>query len=152
MMRIFIFLLLNFVALGLGGLFTSGGVQSEWYQNLNKAPWTPPGWVFGFAWTSIMICFALYMSQLLKLHPANSGILLLYALQWLLNVAWNPLFFRYHATFLALLCIVALTLLVAFFAFRYLTSLQWHSLLVAPYLVWLCIAVSLNAYICFKNA
>jgi hypothetical protein len=31
MMRTLIFLLLNFAALGVGGLFTSGGVQSEWY-------------------------------------------------------------------------------------------------------------------------
>lgn len=152
MMRILIFLLLNFGALGLGGLFTSGGVQSDWYQNLNKAPWTPPGWVFGFAWTTIMICFALYMSKLVKAQPGNSMVLVLFGIQWLLNVAWNPLFFRYHAVGAALVCIVALTLLVAFFAFRYLSALQWQSLLVAPYLVWLCIAVSLNAYIFIRNA
>jgi tryptophan-rich sensory protein len=151
MMRTLIFLLLNFAALGVGGLFTSGGVQSEWYQQLNKAPWTPPGWVFGFAWTTIMICFSFYMGQLVKLQPMNTAILVLYALQWLLNVAWNPLFFRYHAVFAALLCLVALTVLVGFIAFRNLPALQWQSLLVAPYLVWLCVAVSLNAFIYFKN-
>ena len=151
MMRTLIFLLLNFAALGVGGMFTSGGVQSEWYQQLNKAPWTPPGWVFGFAWTTIMICFSFYMGQLVKLYPISTAILVLYALQWLLNVAWNPLFFRYHAVFAALLCIVALTLLVGFIAFRNLPALQWQSLLVAPYLVWLCVAVSLNAFIYFKN-
>jgi tryptophan-rich sensory protein len=118
---------------------------------LNKAPWTPPGWVFGFAWTTIMICFSFYMGQLVTLQPMNTAILVLYALQWLLNVAWNPLFFRYHAVFAALLCLVALTVLVGFIAFRNLPALQWQSLLVAPYLVWLCVAVSLNAFIYFKN-
>lgn len=40
-----IFLILNFAALAIGGLSTSSGVTSEWYNALNKAPWTPPGWV-----------------------------------------------------------------------------------------------------------
>ncbi|MDG2281196.1 MAG: tryptophan-rich sensory protein, partial [Flavicella sp.] len=49
--RILLFLVLNFTALAVGGLFTGTGVSSDWYQNLNQAPWTPPGWVFGFMWT-----------------------------------------------------------------------------------------------------
>lgn len=57
------FLSLNFLALGLGGLFTADGVSSEWYQTLNKAPWTPPGWVFGAAWTFLMCCFTVFMTM-----------------------------------------------------------------------------------------
>lgn len=60
--RIALFLVLNFAALGIGGLFSGQGVPSDWYTGLNKAPWTPPGWVFGSAWTIIMICFAIYMA------------------------------------------------------------------------------------------
>ncbi len=56
--RVIIFLVINFAALALGSIFTSAGVSSDWYTNLNQAPWTPPGWVFGAAWTSIMIFFA----------------------------------------------------------------------------------------------
>ena len=67
-LRVIIFLVLNFAALGLGGLFTSKGVPSDWYQHLNKAPWTPPGWAFGFAWTLIMICFSFYMVLIEKYH------------------------------------------------------------------------------------
>ncbi|NBN98947.1 MAG: hypothetical protein EBV19_06865 [Flavobacteriia bacterium] len=44
---ILLFLFLNFGALAIGGSFTADGVASDWNQNLNKAPWTPPGWVFG---------------------------------------------------------------------------------------------------------
>ena len=57
-LRTTIFLIINFTALAFGGLFTSEGVPSEWYLSLLKAPWTPPGWVFGFAWSIIMICYA----------------------------------------------------------------------------------------------
>ena len=43
--RLIAFLLLNFGALAIGGFFTGKGVTSDWYADLLKAPWTPPGWV-----------------------------------------------------------------------------------------------------------
>jgi benzodiazapine receptor len=93
--RILLFLVLNFTALAVGGLFTGKGVSSNWYQNLNQAPWTPPGWVFGFMWTLLMICFAIYMAYLISTKMNRKKIILLFAIQWVLNVAWNPVFFRY---------------------------------------------------------
>ncbi|QLH45180.1 MAG: tryptophan-rich sensory protein [Bacteroidota bacterium] len=27
---------------------------------LATSPWTPPGWVFGFAWTLIMVCYSFF--------------------------------------------------------------------------------------------
>ena len=80
--RFLIFLLVNFLALGLGTLLMNNGPQSEWYQTLNKAPWTPEGWVFGVAWTSIMVLFAVYMAALSFKYPfAHKPLVKLYALQ-----------------------------------------------------------------------
>ena len=84
----FLFLIANFIALGIGGFAQSAGPTSEWYLNLNRAPWTPPGWVFGFAWTSIMICFAVYLAFLAKTVSWKQFIIL-YLFQWILNVSWN---------------------------------------------------------------
>jgi translocator protein len=127
-------------------------VLGSWYENLNKAPWTPPGWVFGAAWTLIMIFFAVYMAYLLDAMPDKwTNILSLFGLQWLLNVAWNPTFFHYHYVGLGLGLITALTLLVAFFFFHYMQPLRWKSLHILPYLLWLGIATSLNAYILMYN-
>ncbi len=92
-LRILIFVALNFTALGIGGLFTGPGVASEWYANLAKAPWTPPGWVFGFAWTTIMICLAIYMAFLWPKVLNRYLLAGLFGVQWLLNVSWNPVFF-----------------------------------------------------------
>jgi tryptophan-rich sensory protein len=149
MIRLLIFFLLNFGALALGGMFTGSGVPSAWYQQLNKAPWTPPGWVFGAAWTTIMMCFSVLMFQLTREQERWWPLLGIYALQWILNVSWNPLFFAWHYTGWALVCIVSLLFCVcAFFLFtRNLTQV----LLLAPYAIWLCIACSLNAYILIKN-
>ena len=75
-LRTTIFLILNFTALAFGGLFTSKGVPSEWYLTLLKAPWTPPGWVFGFAWSLIMICYAFYMGFLYSTNPKKTKIII----------------------------------------------------------------------------
>ncbi len=149
--KLIIFLLLNFAALAVGGLYTGKGVPSDWYMNLNKAPWTPPGWVFGAAWTTIMICFSFYMAFAWSAVEDKKLLVILFAIQWILNVGWNPTFFYYNKVLAALCIISALTLLIAFFFYFYWPSLKIKSLFIAPYLIWLIIATSLNGYILFKN-
>ena len=150
--RTLLFLVLNFVALGIGGLFTGKGVPSDWYQSLAKAPWTPPGWVFGISWTIVMICFAPFMAKLsLSKSDSLTWIILLYAFQWVLNVAWNPIFFHFHFTTLGLAVITTLLALTFYFLIVYRMELKLWSVLVLPYTLWLLIATSLNAYIVLKN-
>jgi len=149
--RILLFLVLNFTALAIGGLFTGNGVSSDWYQNLNKAPWTPPGWMFGFMWTLIMICFAVYMTYLIKAINTSKKIILLFAVQWLLNVAWNPVFFHFKLPLMGLIIITALALLISYFFLNYIKTLKLKSLFIVPYFIWIFIATSLNAYILFFN-
>ena len=149
--RIILFLLLNFAALAIGGLFTGSGVTSDWYTSLNQAPWTPPGWVFGTAWTSIMVCFAFYIVYAYERVDSKKLLILLFAIQWVLNVAWNPIFFKFHHVSFALVTITALTLLTIYLLFKYHNKLKILSLLILPYVIWLCIATSLNAYIMINN-
>jgi len=149
--RLIIFLVLNFGALALGAFFTSKGVPSEWYLNINKAPWTPPGWVFGAAWTFIMICFAVYMSYLWPTTENKNLIIGLYLVQLILNIGWNPTFFYFHNVLAGFLIISGLTILIGYILLSYSPTLKIKSLLLAPYLIWLLIATSLNAYILLKN-
>lgn len=150
-LKIIGFLFLNFGALALGGLFAGSGAGSNWYAELNKAPWTPPGWVFGFAWTTIMLCFSVYMATLYAKTKSVKTVIILYAIQWMLNVAWNPIFFHLHNPIIGLIVIVALTSLLTYFLFRYRSSQKGFSLLLLPYVIWLFIATSLNAYVVFMN-
>ncbi|MBN2236829.1 MAG: tryptophan-rich sensory protein [Bacteroidales bacterium] len=149
--RLIIFLALNFAALALGGLFTSKGVPSDWYVNLNKAPWTPPGWVFGAAWTTIMILYGIYMAYLWPISEHKNLLIGLYILQLILNIGWNPTFFYYHQVLSGLLLISLLTALIGFMLFFYWPELKLKSLLILPYLIWLVIASSLNGYVWLKN-
>ncbi|TLX78344.1 tryptophan-rich sensory protein [Labilibacter sediminis] len=149
--RTILFLILNFSALAIAGRFTATGVPSEWYLNLEKAPWTPPGWMFGTAWTFIMICFAIYMAYLIVLNSQRKKVITLFAIQWILNVAWSPLFFYYKTTFTALITISLLTAVVTYFLIKHKDTLKFKSIFIAPYVIWLILATSLNAYVVLFN-
>lgn len=149
--RILIFLILNFTALGIGSIYTNPGANSEWYQNLTIAPWTPPGWVFGASWTIVMICFAVYMAYAWATISNHRYLVTLYIVQLILNVSWNPVFFKFHQILAGLIIITSLTLLIAYFLFGHSLQLKGKTWLVSPYLLWLMIATSLNAYIYIHN-
>lgn len=146
-----LFFILNFGALAIGGSFTGEGVSSDWNYNLLKAPWTPPGWVFGAAWTTIMICFSFYMATLYYRANNKSTVVLLFSIQWILNVAWNPVFFYFQAVAIGLITISFLTLLIGYFLFKFRNTMSVASWLIVPYFIWLLIATSLNAYIVLYN-
>lgn len=149
---LFLFLILNFGALAIGGLFTNSGVTSDWYLNLNKAPWTPPGWVFGAAWTLIMLCFSFYLTNLFSTSAGRNQIILLFTIQWILNVSWNILFFKFHLTEIALADIFLLFIATIIFMILAINQNKVvQIILILPYVLWLMIAVSLNAYIVVKN-
>lgn len=141
-----IFSVINFGGLAFGSWLMDNGPLSDWYTNLNQAPWTPPGWVFGVAWTLIMLCFSVYLSKLFSLVKSKK-LILVYVLQVFLNVSWNYIFFNLHQVFLALIVIVALTIVILYLFFKYKQTLKNLSYLLFPYIIWLIIATSLNAYI-----
>ena len=146
-----LFFVLNFGALALGSLLMgSSPIENEWYLELNKAPWTPPGWVFGAAWTTIMLLFTVYLTIQDKAKLNSRWFIALFSLQFLTNVLWNPIFFHYHWIFLGMIVIfilfISLVLLLYFFK-----SSAWKSIFLLPYLMWLTIAFSLNAYSWWMN-
>ena len=145
-----LFLFINFGGLALGSWLMNNGPNTEWYLNLTKAPWTPPGWVFGAAWTSIMICFSIYLIFLFTKNY-NQKKLFLFSLQFILNVSWNYIFFNKHEIFISLISIILLTALIFFLFFHYYKELNKVSYLLLPYMIWLCIATSLNLYILIHN-
>lgn len=146
-----LFLIINFGGLALGSWLMNGGSTGEWYNNLNKAPWTPPGWVFGAAWTLIMLCFSWYLSELFS-NRASKLLWLLYVFQVVLNVSWNWIFFNQHFIAIGLIVIATLTLVIVYYFITFRNDrLKMAKYLLLPYLIWLCIATSLNAYIVLNN-
>lgn len=153
MIKLIISFAVNFAALAIGGFLIGNPATNTWYQSVNKAPWTPPGWFFGFAWTTIMICYSIFIYKAsVKFSVADLNVFyLLFVVQWLLNVVWNPVFFRFHLVFAGLVIILLLAVVVGWFLWWGWRAMGSWGLLVLPYFVWLVVASSLNAYIYFKN-
>lgn len=146
-----LFLTINFGGLALGNYFMGDGPNSIWYTSLNQAPWTPPGWVFGIAWTVIMLCFSIYLTYLFSLR-SSKFVITVYSIAVLLNVSWNYIFFNQHLTNFALITISALALVILYFFITFGDEkLSQMKYLLLPYIIWLCIATSLNGYIVFNN-
>jgi len=145
------FLFINFGGLAIGSYLMNDGPNSAWYTSLNQAPWTPPGWIFGAAWTTIMICFSIYLTYLFSIRKSKF-VITIYSIAVLLNISWNYIFFNQHLTNIALISIIALTLVIIYFFISFgdekLSKMKY---LLLPYIIWLCIATSLNGYIVFNN-
>ncbi|RCT54710.1 TspO/MBR family protein [Winogradskyella sp. KYW1333] len=148
---IILFLILNFVGLALGNFFMGDGPNGIWYNSLNKASWTPPGWVFRVVWTLIMICFSIYLSFLFSLRKSKY-VTTIYGIALLLNISWNYLFFNQHFTSIALYNLIALALVIIYLFISFgddeLSKMRY---LLVPYILWLCIAISLNGYVVLNN-
>ena len=144
-----VFIILNFIGLAIGGLSTNQGVTSDWYTSVVKAPWTPPGWVFGTAWTLIAITYGIMMSKLWR--KGDKELITLFGLSLLQNMLWNPVFFTMQAVGLALILIINLNLLIFTIVHQTRKRYGWWFLWGLPYFIWLQIATSLNMYILLMN-
>lgn len=142
-------LLLCFGVAAVGGLSTARGV-AEWYPTLDKPPWTPPNWAFGPVWTVLytLMAVAAWIVFRQRATPAAVGT---FAGQLVLNALWSPLFFAWQQTGSALVVITLLwgailATIVVFWRIRALGGA-----LLVPYLLWVTIAWTLNAWIWWFN-
>ena len=147
---LFASLFINFGLLSFGSLWTDPGTLSEWYESINKAPWTPSGWVFGVSWSTITICLSVLVAILYKIKENKYTSLI--GLSWLLNIMWNPLFFYLHLTSAAAVVIASLIGVIFVLTDRIRIDYGWkYAWLLLPYFVWLNIALSLNLYVTIMN-
>lgn len=145
------FLFVNFGGLAIGNWLMNNGPRTEWYINLSKAPWTPPGWVFGVAWTVIMICFSIYLAKQFVTNKKIQFLGFVFFIEFVLNVSWNYLFFNQHLVFLGLINITFLTSTLFYYFYKLSDKVGNYKFLLLPYMIWLCIATSLNLYILIHN-
>lgn len=145
-----LFLFINFGGLAIGSWLMNNGPLTDWYTNLNQAPWTPPGIVFGIAWTLIMICFSIYLGKLFLENNAQK-IKLTFIIQFILNVSWNYIFFNQHLVLFGFITIILLTSTLFYYYLKLSNKVNNYKYLLLPYIIWLCIATSLNLYILIHN-
>jgi len=136
-----------------GGLASAGALR-DWYDGLDKAPWNPPGSVFGPAWTVLYALMAVAAWLVARGGLHEDGVrtaLALYVIQLALNLAWSLLFFAARSPGWALVDIVVLDVLVAITIVAFWRIDAVAGWLLVPYLAWILFASSLNAWIVVRN-
>lgn len=133
-------------------------MNAGWYAAADKAPWTPPGWVFGAVWLMLYAAMAVaaWLVWRQRRFP-RAAAFRLYGGLLLLNLAWPLMFFGLYpmmgaaALWLALLLIgahaVVATLTVLYFG----PISRTAGLLMLPYVSWLVFSASLNLYAAVNN-
>jgi len=144
--------LILFLVLVVGGGLAIGYLTApgEWYAQLTKPVFNPPGWVFGPVWTVLYVLIALCGWRVWQRDRASWPMTLWWT-QLVLNFLWSPVFFGAHQVGLALA--VILLLLAAILAF---IATAWRQNRVAawlfvPYAAWVAFASVLNGSIFALN-
>lgn len=136
----------------LGGLLTR---LDGWYYALSKPAFQPPDWLFGPAWTLIfLLCVLAGLDAWRRdLTPSQRQlVLILFAANGVLNVAWSGLFFFLKRPDLALVEVVALWLSVLSLVVVLGRHSRGAALMLLPYLGWVSFAAVLNLAIVRLNA
>lgn len=147
-----------FVALCLGLGYLSGlvgqGADTEWYRSLEKPAFNPPSWVFGPVWTVLYVLMGLAAFLVWREGPGRREVqvaLGLFALQFLLNLAWTPTFFGAQTVAGGAVVIVVLLVVLALTVWRFFGVRPLAGWLLVPYLLWVAFATVLNLSILALN-
>jgi len=145
--------LLSFSAAGVGSLATS--TQSDWYRELIKPSFNPPGWVFGPVWTVLYILIGVSFFLVWRRgFPGKAGraALVCFLVQLALNAVWTLLFFGLQSPALALVDIVALLVAIVLTIILFSSISRVAACLLIPYLAWVSFATVLNGAIWRLNS
>lgn len=150
-MKNWLSLLLFIVAVvGIGlviGMFTTPG---EWYANLEKPWFNPPGWVFGPVWTILYVLIAIAGWRVWTIVE-DSGLKSLWLTQMVLNFLWSPAFFGIEMPTLALVIIIAMLVTIYLFIAKSWNRDRTSGLLFLAYAAWVTFATVLNLSIVVLN-
>ena len=130
-----------------GSFFTAPTVQSEWYAQLKKPAFQPPGWLFGPVWIILflMMGIALYLvwNSPISLEKLKLP-LMVFSVNLLLNITWSFCFFYLKNPMLAFFEILVLWMVILAAMLLFFNVNRWAGWLLVPYLAWVSFASVLN--------
>jgi len=144
----------SFCASFIGSVATFSGNSFTWYDSLKKPFFTPPGWVFGPAWTLLYLMMGIAAFLVWQKGLSDSRVriaLACFIVQLAFNAAWSVIFFGFHSVGLALLDIVFLWLAILATVISFWRVDRVAAGLLLPYIGWVSFAAILNAGIYLLN-
>jgi len=144
-------LLVSFAAAAIGGIASARA--GDFYAQLDRPTWAPPGWVFGPVWTVLytlqgISAWLVWRDTGARGRPAA---LAMFLAQLSVNALWSWLFFAWRMGGWAFGEVVLLLAMVAVTALLFWRVRLLAGLLLLPYLLWVSFATALTYSIWQRN-
>lgn len=134
-----------FIVAYIGSLFTREATKSDWYQQI-KPSLTPPNWVFPVVWNILffLIALSLYFAWINANDKQKSKIVLVFGINFLLNVLWSMLYFYLRNVQQAFyeIILIFISIILMMLTVRKINKTSLYLLI--PYLLWVGFASVLN--------
>lgn len=137
---------------GVSGFITRDSMSL--FQQLNKPPLAPPGYLFPIVWTILFILmgiasYLIFTSDAEKEERNNA--LTIYALQLAVNFFWSIFFFSFEWYLFSFFWLLLLWVLILYTIILFTPISKTAAKLMIPYLLWATYAAYLNLGIYFLN-
>jgi benzodiazapine receptor len=144
-------LLATFAAAAVGGLAPANA--GEFYQELQRPSWAPPGWLFGPAWSVLYLLMgiAAWLVWRARGFAGARSALLMFVVQLAANALWTWLFFVWRQGGLAFAEILVLWVLILVTMVFFWRISRVAAALLLPYLAWVSFAAVLTHAIWRQN-
>lgn len=151
-MKVNWFLLIGFIVAcnligSIGAIWTAS--DGSWYKGINKPSFNPPNWIFAPVWTLLftLMGIALYLVWAAPSSKIRTIALVLFGVQFVLNVFWSYLFFGINNPLLSLIEIFALLVFILATGTYFYFVNSFAGYLFIPYFFWVGFASVLNWFL-----
>ena len=124
------------------------------FNELNKPPLSPPGWLFPVVWTLLYVLMGIASYLVLVSGEDEAKVtsaLKTYGLQLAFNFFWSIIFFNLESYLFAFIWLVALWILILLTMIKFFRIREAAGYLLLPYLAWVTFAGYLNLGIYLLN-
>jgi translocator protein len=139
-----VWLLVAFAAAAVGGFASASA--GEFYRDLVRPSWAPPGWLFGPVWTVLyaLMGVAAWLVWRARGFGDARRALLVFVVQLAANALWTWLFFVWRQGGLAFAEILLLLALIVATMVLFWRVSELAAVLLFPYLLWVSFASALT--------
>lgn len=137
---------------GLSALLTSGSMQS--FEQLQKPPLSPPGWLFPVVWMVLYVLMGIasYLIYTAKYSAGMAGnALLFYVIQLVFNFFWSIIFFNWEMYLFSFIWLLVMLVLIIVTTVKFYQISKPAAYLMIPYILWVAFAGYLNLGIYLLN-
>jgi len=175
-LKLFSAIIICELAAVVGSVFTVSEIKG-WYSLLEKPTFNPPNWIFGPVWSILFLLMgvSLYFVWVEKFEVKNQlgitkkkawnewseklwvgewqkiNIVVVFALQLVLNILWSVIFFGMHNPGLAFFELLILWFSIIYTILNFYRVSKIAAYLLIPYILWVSFAGVLNLVIWLLN-